>query len=354
MDSHNHIYLYNNANQSFHKVDLHLTPTPNIYSTTGAVTTMSNSLVSWVADEQHNYIYGINNDAKLLYINKNNLHVEKELQLTAPPSDIILYKNKLYISSSEATGVDIVDTSLGISVKTPTGHIEVHSTAYQIEVDDYHIYTVSKGVNQGEPIKSTHIQTGITTRFPGSYYNPDLLIDHSTGSLFIGETLSNLYQIDTLTNTVISYTNYSGSYNKNNLLLDKGILYFSGRSIDPDQPSTENGVYVDNNLMGSDSIVYVKENLVFTNTAIFDRDSYSKIADLRYYIHSAYVDKNGSIYLAETTNGKSTIRKINSLLDLTGKYNDFSRPGKPTFIDENNEEHIISGTLSFTSARDEH
>ena len=67
---------------------------------------------AWIMDESKGFIYAVSTSSnKLLFIRMSDLTVKKTVEIENGPSDVKLYKGKLYIAASKSKSIKIVDAA---------------------------------------------------------------------------------------------------------------------------------------------------------------------------------------------------------------------------------------------------
>ncbi|MFB7141910.1 YncE family protein [Gottfriedia sp. NPDC056225] len=236
-------------------------------------------LTKWVLDEPSNTLYAISSDdKKLFFINSSSLTIDKTLTLGGSPTDIIKSDGRLYVAIDSLKQIIVVD----LTKKVITQTLNTTSDPYQIVKDGDMIYYTEK--NLWSSIYVYNLQTNLDQIIQSQLSEPALAINTENHILYIGESQSmgsKLIYYSTKDNKVIGTSNYNNDYGFRNpsrsILFDGVNVYYAGRDFSPNDPNRFNG-----NFGNNDNIIYVNNNLVFTNWSIYNKDSHVKLGDYGY------------------------------------------------------------------------
>lgn len=278
------------------------------------------SLTQWVLDEPTNTLYSISKENKTLYfINAATMKVEKSLTFAGSPTDIIKDNGKLYIALDDTKQILEVDMATG----TITKEIATSSDPYRIVKDGNKLYYAE--YDQWCDIYEYDLNTNTEKVLIGMKYCPDLAINTEKHILYIGESGmsgSNMTYYNITDSKIIGRTNYDDGYGYSfpirNTLFDGTNVYYASRDFNFENPQKCIGDY-------DSSVIFAKNNFVFTKTSIYDANSHVRLGD--YNSNVDLVEASGTmIYLYNSTTGSMK------------SYNNSNNP-----IDSSNIISIISG-----------
>lgn len=268
-------------------------------------------LTKWVLDEEKGYIYGISlNENRLLFVNKDTLEIEDELIVSSAPSDIELDNGKLYISLSGSNKITVVD----IETKKVYKEITIENRPYSLEKYGDRIYYVKKDNSR---IYEYNLTNGVEKDFVAvsdtykvfSYNNPEIMIDNNSGIMYLGSY--GVFAIDLENYNLLDTTYYNGSYDFNGyqrqMIIDGNELYYSGFRIDKNNLLINKGNY-------EDEVVFVKNNYIFSNNIIYDKNNFLELGVLPFDSYMILVDSNNNIYYYDKEN---TAIKVSHLSSVT-------------------------------------
>lgn len=237
---------------------------------------MESKLIKWVLNEKQDTLYGISKDDKaLFFINAQTLDLEKSLIFTSSPTDIIEDGGNLYIALDDANQIVIVN----MEKRAVIGILYTSSDPYRIVKDGEKIYYTEW--DQGCKIYEYNLTTNTDQPISNDLiYYPDLAINTEDHILYIGESTSSISKMtyySTASNKVIGKTHSDvrdgfpspGRYT----IFDGEKVYYAGFAFDKLDPTNILGSY------GGDDIVFAKYGSVFTNTGIYDSESYSLVGN---------------------------------------------------------------------------
>lgn len=292
-------------------------PAPAHAQTIGS-TTLNQTIDKWMIDESSGYIYATTSDTmQLLFISLSDLQVKKQISYLSSPTDITADSGKLYVPLAGTSQISIVD----IASQSVTGAVYTsNGNPYRVAVDGNNLYYVLQNNFSFVTVKNltTNAETQIGAPLTAnSIYMPALGLDKANHVLYSaqsGLTGGNITAYDTQTNTInaSNKSNYNEGYGftfpDRILLVDGQDVFHAGRRLNKSNLAEIKGDYYPDLQLGRTDIYYVKGSHVFTNTGVFDRDSYVKTADLPYATKLSLMDNAGNTYLFNPT--AKTIDKV--------------------------------------------
>ncbi|MDQ0918976.1 S-layer homology domain-containing protein [Paenibacillus sp. V4I5] len=289
-------------------------------STTAISNVLNKSIIDWKLDEAAGYIYAITSDTnELLFIRTNDLQIVKQLAIGSSPSGIAMDNGKLYIPLSGATQIKVVDIAsqaVSSTINTAGGR-----SPFRLAVDGNKLYYVVKDNSSFiYDINLTSNQETQVDVYPNDYYMADLVVDTTTHTLYVGESgLSgtDLAAYSTQTDTLVPnnqstyYEGYGFSYPNRKVILDGDDVFFAGHKLDKNNLKIIHGDYKDGYY--ENKLHHVKGSYVFSDSAVYDRDNFTKITNLPYTTERILMDSTDAVYLFNTST--KTVDKVS--LNLT-------------------------------------
>lgn len=319
MDAANSIYMFNSSTKKIVKLTLNdlLWESSSVHQTTANKLILGDEITDWVIDDATGYIYAVSQDAnKLLYIRIDNMTVESEQLIGSMPTDIELYNGKLYIALSGTTKFAVTDAVYGSTVQTEI----VETNPYRIVVGQDNLYYAAK--DQGDKIYDYQLLTKQLTKIviPGEVYyyfsGPYLKLDEANNLLYVGESGTsggNLVALSTFDYTKMDETTYDEGYGfpypRPGVIKDGADIFYAGHRLDASDLSIVLGNFTEH-------VLYVNGDYVFTENAIYDRNSYAKIEDLPFSIQMAMMNGDGEVFLYDqnqTIHKYASVQQINLL-----------------------------------------
>jgi hypothetical protein len=289
-------------------------------STTSISNALNKSIIDWKLDEAAGYIYAITSDSnELLFIRTSDLQIVKQLAIGSGPSGIDMDNGKLYIPLSGATQIKVVDIAsqtVSSTINTAGGR-----SPFRVAVDGNKLYYVVKdNFSFIYDINLTSNQETQVDVYPNNYYMADLVVDKTTHTLYAGESgLSgtSLAAYSTQTDTLVPNNQstydegYGFPYPNRKVILDGDDVFFAGHKLDKSNLKIIHGDYKDGYY--ENKIFHVKGSYVFSDSAVYDRDNFTKITSLPYTTERVLMDSTNAIYLFNTST--KTVDKVT--LNLT-------------------------------------
>jgi hypothetical protein len=260
----------------------------------------------WMIDESSGYIYATTSDSmKLLFISLADLQVKKQISYLSAPTDLAADNGKLYLPLSGTTQISVVDAASQSVVNTV---YTSNGNPYRIAVDGNSLYYVLQ--NSFSFITSKDLTTNAEAQFgspdPANSYNqPSLALDKSAHMLYVAESGisgGHVVTYDTVTKSIVTSNKstydegYGFAYPKRIVVTDGADVFYAGHRLDKTNLSIVKGDYYPD-LSGQTEVYYAKGTRVFTDSAVFDRETYVKTAQLPYTTTLSLMDTAGNIYL---------------------------------------------------------
>jgi len=329
MDAANHLYLFDDSAKSIKKTAPTLTVPPVSYQNVGNKLTLNYDLTDWVFDETAGKIYAISSDAnRLLIIRSSDLVVEGEVFVGSKPSDIELFGGKLYVALFGSTKVAVVDPVTKTVVRT----LSVPTNPYKIEVAQDKMFYVSE--DQWQYLRVYTFATGQsqTLNSLGSFSEPDLALDLATNTIYVGESSTSggdVMAVRTTDYSKLDLSTYDEGYgfsNPSRQLFKQGAdVFYAGHRLDARKLPVIHGNY-------TAQITHVSGDRVFTEKAVYDRETFAKVRDLPIAGNLALLDSTNNMYLWNTSS--KTLQKENLDLTLPPAKGNYQRSGNSLLLDK--------------------
>ncbi|KEQ24100.1 S-layer homology domain-containing protein [Paenibacillus tyrfis] len=308
MDSSNQIYMFKSGTTTIEKLQLPLTPAALTASKVTGGVRFNYGLSDWTVSENGEYIYAIFKDAnRLVTLRSSDLSVVGDMFIGSDPVDISGYEGKLYVALSGSTKIGVVDTVYGTSVPSSVYQITVDTNPFQIEAGNKLYYAYNDQWEEVRVYDAVYGGSGQKLKPDNqtlSVYVPKLKLDQTNNMLYVGGANS-LTQIRTTDNKIISKRD-RGAYSSQ-ILKDGPFLYFGKERLDANVISYVYGEY-------GAPVVYANGPYVFTQSAVYNRDTFNKQFDLSYTIDQALILKNGNVLTYDPST--STVYRYNSMSEL--------------------------------------
>lgn len=329
MDATNTMYLFDSSAKSIKKIAPTLTIPAVQYQNVGNKLTLDHNLTDWVFDENAGKIYAISSDAnRLLVIRSSDLIVEGEVFVGSQPSDIEIYGGKLYVALFGSTKVAVVDPV----TKTVTSTLSLSTNPYKIEVAQDKMFYVSE--DQWQDLRVYTFATGQSQTLTGldSFSEPDLALDVATNTIYVGESSTSggdVTAIRTTDYSQIDRSTYDEGYgfsNPRRQLIKQGAdVFYAGHRLDASKLPVIHGNY-------TAQITHVAGDRVFTEKAVYDRETFAKVRDLPIAGNLALLDSANNMYLWNTSS--NALQKENLDLTLPPAKGNYQRSGNQLILDK--------------------
>ncbi|WP_218154819.1 S-layer homology domain-containing protein [Paenibacillus sp. UNC496MF] len=283
--------------------------------------TLVSDVTDWIYDANTDLIYAISSESNtLLFINAEDLSIEKELQVGSAPKDIEQNGDRLYVALSGATfiqAVDIPSRSLGELLPTTGQPIALTVTSDAI-------FYASEGIGSANLFR-LELASGASVKINARYISdPVLKADESNHLLFIGETGStgsDFFAYDYLTGQIGSDSTYDGNYGfgfpYGKIMVDGTDAFFGGSRMNEHNLAEIRGAYPrlgDYSYLDG-ALLDLSGSYVATDQGLFDKDRYVQIAPFPYEVKNALIGRNGRVFLQKDEYNNKTIEAYD--LDVT-------------------------------------
>jgi|GEM_PF-6868212 len=283
----------------------------NMYSDYYSILYKLNSdITQWLMDDSRDYIYAIlEEEDKLLIIDKGDLTIDTELSIGDMPTDVELYNDKLYVALNGENKIAIVN----LSTKSIEMTITTANSPYRAVVDGDKLFYTQRDDWAGLYVYDLQSNEENSIFIFARDHEPDLAVDRSNHVLYVGTTGSTGSHITALRTTDFSQVSvdtyndgYGFSFPGRDTIYDDGYIYYAGYMLDADDLGIVEGKF-------KEQIIYVNDNLAFSNTTAYERDKYVKIRDLPFTTYNILMDDEGYTYLFD--NQDNVIHK--EMIDFT-------------------------------------
>ncbi|MGE5458948.1 MAG: S-layer homology domain-containing protein [Methanobacterium sp.] len=249
----------------------------------------------WMLDEERGYIYVTQTDYdQLMILRSSDLRTEKVLPLEAP-TDLELLDGKLYVSLSTSAQIAVID----LASKTQEKVLHTSLNPDRLAIDGSHLfYTPYRGPAWQPQLYVYDLSNDSDQAVPlalhtiDEYQAPFIAVDREQHLLYSGDgggSMGRIAVISTIDYRVVQEAPYDENIS-GKLILDGNDVFYSGHRYQADQLDIIHGFYIK-------PLVYVKGNYVFSKNAVYDREKFTKIADLPIASDHIILDKNNNLYV---------------------------------------------------------
>lgn len=301
IDSGMNIYGFNWADRKITKMKVNILPLEESdVQTAPNQLVFKNNLTDWVYDESNDKIYGISRAAnKLFYINARTLQVEKEVIIGSEPTDIEMYGDQIYVGLLGAHKIAVASKNPA----SPISYIYTATTPGLIEIasdkifyrsngyNDYHdqIYMYDRATRKSELLFSK-IQN------PNQYtiqntMEADFKLDPNEPILYVNDNHGQyIYSIRTDTLEVIKQSPRDVFKGNGELFVDEYGLYYSTHFAPKDHWDAIEAKF-------NSPVIQVGKEYIFTQNALYEKSTFTRVADLKENWHSAYINAQNEVFL---------------------------------------------------------
>lgn len=256
-------------------------------------------LKKWILDEAKGYIYAVRDrlnhadNYKLVYIRTSDLQVEREVVLPHRPTDMEQQADKLYLSYPNTPVLEVLDLAKGQITQT----FNIMQPAKSIALDGDKLFYI----NEAGALRQYEISSQKEKEIPFPYiFGADLTVDPQNHLLYIGSTGISLSQLQVISTIDGSSRGQSIPLHtfSDSPLLNGGQLFYAGHRFSTEDLRVIEGKYQDaSQTYYSDRVFAANSKLVVGQSAVFDRDTFVKLADLPVRAELALADSHDQVYV---------------------------------------------------------
>ena len=291
----------------------------------------------WLLDEDNNLIYAISKlRDKVLFISSDDLKLKKELYIGESeinpgeygrrlgesetyltdeittgkgPTDLELDDGKLYVPVSSTNKVAVID----VRAQTMVGTLVLKHEPYHLAVGGGKLYytTLEGAVRLYEYSIATGTEKEVKDPEKKLYNNaekPEITLSNDNSILYFGSPEGTVLSLSTsdyrILNTKTAPDMGKRNYSPREIFLQDDSVIYSHTMLDANDLSLVHGSY-------GQPAVFVKDKYVFTDEAVYNKDTFAKIIDLPQKSEFVLMDSYGYVYIFE---GKRAVKKVK--LDL--------------------------------------
>ncbi|BFT69196.1 S-layer homology domain-containing protein [Paenibacillus sp. P36] len=352
LDSQGHAYLagienwFTDANK-ITRIDLSIPPRITANFTTDAYSIRSDQAIKdWATTDNLPYIYAITASTnELVIIRKNDMSLVKKMIIGSNPSEIKILNNKVYIIFNGENHIKVMDINDGILTEANSSKITTKNYPLHVYPDNNNRILYNGGAFAGGISVTSSVYTSVTDTVyekNTGIWTPDTYTLDPNRNILYGGDGSSLYKYNSQNFNLIERRNLNNSSNYYNIFLDDNYLYYGNRRYDATVTSTVYGTY-------PESVIYARGSYVFSNSAIYDRDSFKNTYNLLTFITHAYVDTDHSIIVSS----ENRLYKFNNIEEMQRVMTENRLPSNAVFVDEDLTSDRIDGYLTFDPPTDQ-
>ena len=278
-------------------------------------------IIDWELDETNNYIYAIYSQynystAKVnqgfLILHLEDLSIASDIPLNTEPVDLTLNNGRIYVS--DINRIYIIDPLQKKIIK----ELDPKYFADQIVVDGNKLFYVDLfdyygGQGPDTRLFEINIETNEESQVNGGFYSEDtsILLD-SVNHILYQASLENGLKIramSTLDYSKIKDYTESTDLKESTFLMDGGELFFAGKKFNTQDLKNNQEVFYKQNIYS------VNEKFAISKTAIYNRYTGLKLANLNSNHVPFLYDKKGNLYAYLVENNQQYLKKIKVVED---------------------------------------
>ncbi|WP_151734661.1 hypothetical protein [Paenibacillus tengchongensis] len=304
---------------------------------------LNRDLNAWAAGNDERYFYAVSTETnRLLQIDSHSFEVLADRYIGSMPTDVDIRDGIIYVALNGSTHIAKIDTADETNFMAPITELEIGQTTLDVAAGKGKVYYTGRG-GWGK----VGVFESVYTIYPQTYSSPHLTMNEDASMLYIGETgisRSNLFMLDTRTDSVLQSTNGDFGFGSPVIIPDGEFVYYTGQRIDADNLSMLYGSYKDGYYTAK--LLAARDKLVIGSNTIYDRDTFNPIYKLPFIASYGYIKKDGSILLFSENAGQYSLTKYDSFDSMKSDQQDGMRPVAAYFIDEDWDALSLDGELT--------
>ncbi|RXJ02191.1 S-layer homology domain-containing protein [Anaerobacillus alkaliphilus] len=310
-----------------------------------------------IVDDANGYIYVASSGAeteyqfhkqRILFVRMNDLSIERIYEV--PVEDIVLFQNKLYFTG---VGLGYIDVKTKVLTQIDSEYL-----TQGLAVDKNKIYYSQPGGSNVHPnsVYEYDIKTKTREEIHLGRFHPfrgriALELDRLNQVLYVSltrDSSSEFGAIDLSDKSYLGGSYLSTGYSQP-LILSDDDLFYSSSKISKDDLGTVVGVFPDY------TPIHVKDNYVFSRTAIYHRNTFEKVANYPFFTNlrdgdvasAVGTDRNNNVYFVTTGMSGIKIQKHNMNLASQPRFYDIEGHWAEREILEMQKLGIVGGKSKF-------
>ncbi|NBD24339.1 S-layer homology domain-containing protein [Paenibacillus glycinis] len=302
------------------------------------------AITDWITTDESPYIYAIvASTNELAVIRKDDMTEVKKMFIGSGPREIKLFNNKVYVIFDGENHIDVMELADGIPMEASLAEITTKSYPYHVYPDQNNriLYYGENGISVTSADRTSATDAIANETSTGIRYPNTFMLDSDHNILYGGDS-SSLYKYDSQTYNLLESKPITTDHIGNDIILDENNLYYGNLRLDVNQLSVQYGTY-------PEQIIAARGNTVFSNAAVYDRDSFTKSSDLLVYVQHVYASGDQTIFLATD----KRLFKFSGVEEMQTVMNEGRRPSNAVFVDESLTSGTLDGELSFEPPSDQ-
>lgn len=240
------------------------------------------SFDTWLFDGDNEviYLYKYEKDnSRLQVLSMNDLSVKKEIPLTGFVRTMKKHNQHLYIGYRDEPIIRVFHLS-DLSLME---EIVLSEQPFDFTVTDTKIYYAPEhsSIHEYDLQTKTDKRLAFNGKSYSSFYRAQIHVDEERNELLIGASWLERISLETFNTVSKAIRTNSGPASK--LIIDGDDVFMDGHRFQYDQLEMSHGIYVNHDDAYSyltDKALFVTEQYVYTSSAIYNRNTHVKVADI--------------------------------------------------------------------------
>jgi DNA-binding beta-propeller fold protein YncE len=275
------------------------------------------SITQWLVDTDNNLIYALSKENnRLMILGLHDLKLKKQLVVGNSPSHMAMSGGKLYVALSGINQVAVVD----LKTQTIERNIVLQHKPGALAVDGSKMFymgyepydrTSEKYLKLYMYDLTQNTEVDILANSATRFLESNMIIDTANHRLYLGHsTHDGAITISTTDYKILSTSGYGRDSYRAVVSDDNEKLFYSYAKLDKNDFSIVYGYF-------KEAIVYTKGSYAFSTKAVYDANSFEKLAELPIESERIYMDGSSNVYMFDK---KSNSIKKFSLLPLVAGF----------------------------------
>ncbi|QNK57746.1 S-layer homology domain-containing protein [Paenibacillus sp. PAMC21692] len=264
---------------------LAMKPTLEFMAGPGGSVVSNYAIDSWTTSDSDPNIYLVSSYTnELAVLRKADFSLQHKRYVGSKPTDISLLNGKLYIALRGETHIGIIDVN---DIQSNVERVLIDSNPDRVIPSKGHIFYWGQ-----DTFREFHATNGTRDVAVGDLraYDGAAYYESVSDVLYIAED-GEIQKIDPYTLTVLSSVTVTGLNCNSRMLISGDSMYYCNKKASLSDPGSIAGTY-------PETITHVFGDNVFSATAIYDKETFTKTAGLPFAIREVFQDGDGTLYVS--------------------------------------------------------
>lgn len=255
------------------------------------------NITKWLVDADSKLIYALSKENNsLMILSLSDLKLKKQIFIGKSPSYMALSGGKLYVALSDINQAAVVD----LKTQAVEKNIILQHKPGALAVDGSKLFYMGYEPDSRTSEKfyklymydlSQNNESDILGSLAKEFLESNMVLDAANHRLYLGHsTHDGAICISTADYKILGTSGYGRENYRSTVSADSTRVVYGYAGLDQNNISFIKGHF-------KEDIIYLKGTYAFSKNAVYDADSFEKLAELPFEAENIYMDSSGSVYL---------------------------------------------------------